>query len=187
MELGSLPLPTSHPTLLFYIFGDESRAITSALSRLPAQKDRHEHLTQFFHPYYSRFPNYSESNPDCIPVSSFATEWLNDDLAGNGSYSNFQTGLEEGDRDIEVMREGLPERGLWFAGEHTAPFVASGTTTGAYWSGEGVAKRIAKAYGMVVEDDISNSTGGAAERGNATSATLQDINMHGFTNLMTDR
>lgn len=28
------------------------------------------------------------------------------------------------------------------AGEHTAPFVALGTVTGAYWSGEGVARRI---------------------------------------------
>lgn len=71
-----------------------------------------------------------------------------DPLAGNGSYSNFQTGLVEGDKDIEIMREGLPGRGLWFAGEHTAPFVALATVTGAYWSGEGVAKRIADAYGM---------------------------------------
>lgn len=44
------------------------------------------------------------------------------------------------------MRKGVPERGLWFAGEHTAPFVALGTVTGAYWAGEGVARRIAKAW-----------------------------------------
>jgi hypothetical protein len=187
VELGSLPLPTSHPTLLFYIFGDESRSIISALSRLPAQKDRHEYLTQFFHPYYSRFPNYSVSNPDCIPVSSYATEWLNDDLAGNGSYCNFQIGLEEGDKDIEVMREGLPDRSLWFAGEHTAPFVALGTTTGAYWSGERVARRIVEAYGMAVEDGISKSTVGAVEKGNASSATSQDVNVRAFANSMIDK
>lgn len=52
----------------------------------------------------------------------------------------------EGDKDIEIMREGLPNRGLWFAGEHTAPFVALGTVTGAYWSGECVAKRIVDTY-----------------------------------------
>ncbi len=52
------------------------------------------------------------------------------------------------DKDIEALREGCPERGLWFAGEHTAPFVALGTTTGAYWSGEAVAERVAAAYGM---------------------------------------
>lgn len=67
------------------------------------------------------------------------------------------------------MRRGVPERGLWFAGEHTSPFVALGkiyrasgsseiptnalflgTVTGAYWSGEGVAKRIARAYDLSV-------------------------------------
>lgn len=41
-----------------------------------------------------------------------------------GSYCNFQVGLENGDKDIEVMRHGMPERGIWLAGEHTAPFVA---------------------------------------------------------------
>jgi hypothetical protein len=40
------------------------------------------------------------------------------------------------------MRQGVPAEGVWLAGEHTAPFVALGTVTGAYWSGEHVAKRI---------------------------------------------
>ena len=93
-------------------------------------------------------------------MSSYATEWLSDDLAGNGSYSNFQIGLEQGDKDIEIMREGLPGRSLWFAGEHTAPFVALGTTTGAYWSGEGVANRIAEAYGVAVDEGLSKSIEG---------------------------
>lgn len=56
--------------------------------------------------------------------------------------------MEEGNKDVEVLRHGVPERGVWFAGEHTAPFIASGTTTGAYWSGEAVGERIAEAYGM---------------------------------------
>jgi len=46
------------------------------------------------------------------------------------------------------MRKGVPEKGLWFAGEHTAPFVALGTVTGAWWAGEGVGKRIVRAYGL---------------------------------------
>lgn len=37
---------------------------------------------------------------------------------------------------------------MWIAGEHTSPFVALGTVTGAWWSGEGVAGRIVEAYGM---------------------------------------
>ena len=44
--------------------------------------------------------------------------------------------------------------GIWLAGEHVAPFVALGTTTGAYWSGEGVARRVLAKWGMdVAEDD----------------------------------
>jgi hypothetical protein len=77
-----------------------------------------------------------------------ATGWANDELAGYGSYCNFQVGLERGDEDIEVMRQGMPERGVWLAGEHTAPFVALGTVTGAYWAGEGVARRLASIYGL---------------------------------------
>ena len=50
--------------------------------------------------------------------------------------------MEEGDRDVEALRRGMPERGVWVAGEHAAPFVALGTSTGAYWSGERVAGRI---------------------------------------------
>jgi hypothetical protein len=55
--------------------------------------------------------------------------------------------LQEGDKDILAMRTGLPEEGIWLAGEHPAPFVALGTVTGAYWSGEDVARRIAQNYG----------------------------------------
>lgn len=59
-----------------------------------------------------------------------------------------RTGLEKADKDIETMRAGLPDRSLWFAGEHTAAFIALGTTTGAYMSGQTVAERIAAAYGV---------------------------------------
>jgi hypothetical protein len=45
------------------------------------------------------------------------------------------------------MRTGVPAEGVWLAGEHTAPFVALGTVTGAYWSGEGVARRIVQGDG----------------------------------------
>lgn len=52
------------------------------------------------------------------------------------------------DRDIEALRQGCPDRGIWFAGEHTAPFVALGTVTGAYWSGEAVGRKVLAAYGI---------------------------------------
>ena len=111
-------------------------------------------LIKFFEPYFSRLPNYNAKSAECRPIDALATAWANDELAGYGSYSNFPVGLEEGDRDVEVMREGAPERGLWLAGEHTAPFVALGTVTGAWWSGEGVARRISKLYGMNEESAV---------------------------------
>ncbi|KAJ2898146.1 flavin containing amine oxidoreductase [Zalerion maritima] len=147
VELASLPDGTNHPTLLFYAFGDESKHITSTLLAPSTQDRKNAFVYDFFRPYFSRLPNYDASKPECRPTGFLHTDWLHDDLAGNGSYSNFQTGLDEGDKDIEAMREGVPARGLWLAGEHTAPFVASGTSTGAYWSGELVAKRIAEQYG----------------------------------------
>ncbi|KAI8219785.1 hypothetical protein K4K55_011940 [Colletotrichum sp. SAR 10_96] len=146
VELASLG-PDSHPTLLFYIFGDESKYITEEVAKLKTIPERNYFLYDFFRPYYSRMPGYDERSPDCRPTGCLATDWLRDDLAGNGSYSNFQVGLEEGDKDVEAMREGVPEGGLWLAGEHTAPFVALGTATGAYWSGESVGLRVAEAYG----------------------------------------
>ncbi|KAI1125151.1 FAD/NAD(P)-binding domain-containing protein [Nemania abortiva] len=147
VELASSNSSHSHPTLLFYMYGDQSKFLTSTVAKIPSKEKKDTFLYEWFRPYYSRLPNYDESSPSCQPVGCYATDWLQDNLAGNGSYSNFQVGLAEGDKDIETMREGLPDRGLWLAGEHTAPFVALGTVTGAYWSGESVGKRIAQAYG----------------------------------------
>ncbi|KAM4057731.1 flavin containing amine oxidoreductase [Hirsutella rhossiliensis] len=149
VELASLAPETAHPTLLFYMFGEQSKHLTTSVAQLKDQADKDRFLFDFFKPYYSRLPHYSEESDECRPTGCLATDWMHDELAGFGSYSNFQVGLEEGDADIETMRKGLPDRGLWFAGEHTAPFVALGTATGAYWSGESVGRRIAEAYGRM--------------------------------------
>jgi hypothetical protein len=146
VELASLTPATSQPTLLFYIYGEESRLVTSSVQSL-GPKEKHEFLCTFFRPYFSRLPHFDDEDPRCQPTGSFTTDWLHDELAGNGSYSNFQVGLTEGDADIRAMREGVPNEGIWLAGEHTAPFVALGTVTGAYWSGESVGRRIAETYG----------------------------------------
>ena len=82
---------------------------------------------------------------------------MSDELAGYGSYSNFQVGLERGDQDIEVMRKGIPERGVWLAGEHTAPFVALGTVTGAWWAGEGVGRRICKLWNLISKEGVAST------------------------------
>ena len=155
VSLASLPGSCAHPTLLFYFHGPCAQHVTSLIHGLdPASKEYFSRLDAFFHPYYSLLPGYSSSSPDCEPSGILVTNWQNDELAGFGSYTTFQAsdpakdGEVQLDKDIETLREGCPERGIWFAGEHTAPFVALGTVTGAYWSGEAVAKRVAEVYGL---------------------------------------
>lgn len=156
VELGSIDPSVAHPTLLFYIYGAESEYVTSKVRSLSSGADKNDSqeaesfLYEFFKPYYSLLPSYNPSDPDCQPSGYLATDWLHDDLAGNGSYCNFQVGLKEGDKDILAMRHGVPEEGIWMAGEHTATFVALGTVTGAYWSGEDVARRVAEGFGRGV-------------------------------------
>ncbi|PGH02595.1 hypothetical protein AJ79_07599 [Helicocarpus griseus UAMH5409] len=144
VSLAALPSPCAHPTLLFYLYGPSANYLISQIHTLsPTSKQYHDTINTFVQPFYSRLPGYDPSSPNCRPTAILATQWQKDPWAGNGSYANFQVGLEEGDRDIEIMREGMGvERGVWFAGEHTAPFVGLGTTSGAYWSGETVAGRI---------------------------------------------
>ncbi|OAQ98482.1 hypothetical protein LLEC1_02135 [Akanthomyces lecanii] len=146
VELSSLGDDDAHPTLLFYTYGEQSQWFVSELAKRPEKGDKTDFIVQYFEPYYSRLPNYTADAVECQPVHCVATEWLNDELAGNGSYGNFQIGLERGGEHIKTMREGLPDQGLWFAGEHTAPYVALGTSTGAYLSGEAVGERILEKY-----------------------------------------
>ncbi|KUI61133.1 putative polyamine oxidase 4 [Cytospora mali] len=160
VELASLAPEASQPTLLFYIYGSQSHHIVSNVRSLPAGAQRDKFIYDFFSPYYSKLPNFDAADPDCTPMCSYATTWLADDLAGNGSYSNFQVGLKEGDKDITTMREGWPSKGVWLAGEHTAPFVALGTATGAYWSGESVGRRVAEIYGRKSRNNIGDVVAG---------------------------
>ena len=167
VSLASLPEPCAHPTLLFYFHGPCAQHVTSLIHGLdPASKEYFSRLDAFFHPYYSLLPDYASSSPDCKPSAIFATDWQNDEFAGFGSYTTFQAsdpakdGEVQLDEDIEALREGCPERGIWFAGEHTAPFVALGTVTGAYWSGEGVAKRVAELYGLSDGDESEQDSTG---------------------------
>ena len=146
VELGSMGGPDAHPTLLFYTFGDESRYVTSKVRSLSTKDEREKFLYDFFKPYYSRLPSYQDGHHDCKPTACFSTDWLHDDLAGNGSYCNFQAGLEEGDKDILAMRAGVPSEGIHLVGEHTAPFAALGTATGPYWRGANASKRKPHTY-----------------------------------------
>ena len=163
ISLSALPSAAAHPTLLFYIHGSFAETLTARITHLtPNSPAYFGILNTLFEPYYSRLPNYKPS-ATCTPTAILATDWQHDELSGFGSYSNFQISppLRDGeqevrlDKDIEVLRYGWPERGIWFAGEHTAPFDSLGTVTGAWLSGEGVAKRLLEVYGMG-RDEVVN-------------------------------
>ncbi|OTA62286.1 FAD/NAD(P)-binding domain-containing protein [Hypoxylon sp. EC38] len=144
-NLAAFKGPNKHPTILFYLYGECSRYIVNSIHG----KSKHEKfvfLEDFFFPYYSRLPNYDIASMACFPEAILATEWLKDDLCGNASYCNFQVGVEEADVDVQTIRRGCEDRGLWFCGEHAAPFEECGTVAGAYLSGESVAKNIVKLY-----------------------------------------
>ncbi|KAL6247801.1 hypothetical protein RBB50_005149 [Rhinocladiella similis] len=166
MSLAHMPSGHEHPTLLFYVYGANGTHMVDAVKDLEPHTARYDKvLDSFARPYYSRLPTYSSTDPACTPTSFLMTTWQADRFAGNGSYCNMQIGLEKGDEDIEFMRAagGLNERGLWMAGEHTAPFIALGTTTGAWWSGEGVARQICSVYDIPVARDISIDAGAEAD------------------------
>lgn len=172
LELVPLSSPVlfgnqAQATLLFYMYGPCATHVTSLIRPFsPTSTEYFNAIDNFFRPYYSLLPNYKDCHPDCTPGAVLATDWQNDDLAGNGSYTNFQISDEIGegeeevllDEDIRVLRKGLPERGIWFAGEHTAPFVALGTSTGAYWSGESAGMRILGANGLLQQYSDSHHT-----------------------------
>ncbi|KAK0737927.1 hypothetical protein B0T18DRAFT_420854 [Schizothecium vesticola] len=144
-DLSTFREPNNHPTILFYIYGDCSRHIVSRIHG-KSKAEKTSLVEEFFRPYYSRLPGYSPDDPDCKPKAILATEWLKDELSGFGSYCNFQVGIEEADKDVLVIREGCPDRRLWFCGEHAAPFEECGTVAGAYLSGESIGKKIAAVY-----------------------------------------
>ncbi|KAF3387496.1 Protein FLOWERING LOCUS D, partial [Penicillium rolfsii] len=152
LSLAAMPPPYNHSTLLFYTYGPCSTYIVEQIASLdPNSSEYYKILVDFFEPFYSRLPGYDIASPDCIPTAVMATRWQSDPYAGNGSYCNFQVGLTRADEDVEVLRSGAgvgSERGLWFAGEHTAPFEAMGTTTGAYLSGERIAVQVCESLGL---------------------------------------
>lgn len=170
LSMANLPRPHAHPTLLFYTYGPCGTNIVNQIANLDETSAEYKQiLTNILEPFYSKLPGYDPSSPSCKPSSILATRWQSDPYAGNGSYCNFQVGLTAGDKDIEALRSGVglgPKRGIWFAGEHTAPFVALGTTTGAYWSGERAAVQVCESVGLgnvgvgIARDDSLPSAGG---------------------------
>ncbi|RVD81497.1 uncharacterized protein DFL_009361 [Arthrobotrys flagrans] len=153
ISLAHIAPPHNQPTLLFYTHGATSKHLTSILQFSSPQESRSKILS-FFHPYISKLPNYSPSNPDCVPRDYVSTNWLNDEYAGNGSYTNFPVGLVDGVEDVKVIEEGVEGWRVWFCGEHTAPLLGLASVSGAYWAGERAARRCLGAFGM--EEEATN-------------------------------
>jgi hypothetical protein len=92
-------------------------------------------------------PNYDDNDETCRPVRILSTGWSNDELAGWGSFCNFTIGMEDAEWDVEALKEGCRDRGMWFVGEHVAPIGELGTVAGAWMSGEEAARSICAKYG----------------------------------------
>ncbi|KAK9367004.1 hypothetical protein V1509DRAFT_202542 [Lipomyces kononenkoae] len=136
VSLSHLPEPYNQPVLLWYLYGDMSQKVINM------QSDREK--IEFFEPYFSRIPSYEPSRDE--PEAIVCTSWSKDPCAGYGSYSCYTVGLKEGDVDIEELRQGLPERRLWFAGEHCSDVLQLATVGGAYGSGTHAAKLVIEQF-----------------------------------------
>jgi len=112
----------------------------------PDKDKQYAVLDEFFKPYYSRMPYYDPDEKDCTPKGYLASTWRYDELAGYGSYCNMQVGIDGADKHIQSLQDGMPERGLWFAGEHAAPIEERGTVGGAYLSAGIAAEKIIAKY-----------------------------------------
>lgn len=152
ISFSGLPEPFSQPVVMFFVYGQWGRHITGLVRGMKQDsQEYHQIIDSNFRPYYSKLPNYDSLSPDCIPSQFLSTDWQNDKFAGYGSFANQPVGSGDCAQHFDAFREGMGEdRGIWFAGEHTSPPGGLGTVTGAYWSGEEVAKKVARVYGTEI-------------------------------------
>lgn len=146
ISFSGLPEPFSQPVIMFFVYGQWGRHITGLVRGMKQDSDEYYRvLDDSFRPYYSKLPNYDPASLECRPSGFLSTDWQCDRLAGYGSFTNQQVGSGDSAQHFKALREGMgKDRGIWFAGEHTSPPGGLGTVTGAYWSREEVAGRIAR-------------------------------------------
>ncbi|KAK4207531.1 amine oxidase [Rhypophila decipiens] len=155
ISFSGLPPPYSQPVIMFFIYGQWGRHITGLVRGMEQTSEEYYRiLNTNLKPYYSKLPNYDPSAAECQPVAFMSTDWQGDRFSGYGSFANQPVGSGDCAAHFETLREGMgKERGIWFAGEHTSPLGGLGTVTGAYWSGEEAAKRVAAHHGLTVVVD----------------------------------
>lgn len=152
ISFSGLPEPFSQPVIMFFVYGQWGRHITGLVRGMKRNSEEyHRVLDDNFRPYYSKLPNFDIAYPACKPLQFLSTDWQNDKFAGYGSFTNQPVGRGDCAQHVEALREGMGEgRGIWFAGEHASPPGVLGTATGAYWSGEAAAKRVASSAGIAI-------------------------------------
>ncbi|KAH8882317.1 FAD/NAD(P)-binding domain-containing protein [Thozetella sp. PMI_491] len=149
-DVSAFRPPNDRPALLFYMYGDCSKHVVNLVhGKAPEEKTRL--LVEFLRPYFSLLPGYDATDARCAPTAAVVTEWLQDEWSGYASYCNFQVGIDQAVQDVLAIRQGSPDRRLWFCGEHTAQFEECGTVAGAYLSGQAVGERIVKLYSAACE------------------------------------
>ena len=152
ISLSGLPTPFSQPVIMFFVYGQWGGHVTGLVRGMNQDADDYYRiLDQNFRPFYSKLPNFDPASPKCMPLEFMSTDWQSDKFAGFGSFANLPTGSGDSLQHFEALREGMGEdQGIWFAGEHTSPPGGLGTVTGAYWSGEEVAKRVARRWKITI-------------------------------------
>ncbi len=153
ISYSGLPEPFSQPVIMFFVYGQWGRHIMGLIRGMKQDSDEYRQiLDEHFQPYYSKLPNYTPDSVECKPTAYMSTDWQNDRFAGYGSFTNQPVCSGDCAEHFEALRKGMGEdRGIWFAGEHTSPPGGLGTVTGACWSGEEAAKKVAKRHGVVIE------------------------------------
>jgi hypothetical protein len=152
ISLSALPGLLSQPVIMFFVYGQWGRHITGLVRGMKQDSEEYfRTLDNIFRPYYSKLPNYDPAASYCRASEYLSTDWQNDKFAGYGSFTNLPVGSGDCAEHFDALREGMGEnRGIWFAGEHTSPPGGLGTVTGAYWSGEEVARRVARRHGLEI-------------------------------------
>ena len=152
ISFSGMPEPFSQPVIMFFVYGQWGRHITGLVKGMADDsQEYYRTLDDNFRPYYSKLPNFDAASSTCKPLEFMSTDWQGDKFAGFGSFTNLPIGSGDCLQHFEALREGMGEaRGIWFAGEHTSPPGGLGTVTGAYWSGEEVARRISRCHGVTI-------------------------------------
>ena len=161
ISFSGLPEPFSQPVIMFFAYGQWGRHITGLVRGMAQDSDEYYRtLDENFRPYYSKLPHYDPTLHKFKPLEFLSTDWQGDKFAGFGSFTNLPTGSGDGCQHFEALREGMGEsRGISFAGEHRSSPGGLGTVTGAYWSGEEVAKRIFRRHQCTIGVQSSSGNG----------------------------